>query len=72
MENPLQKPREEKPRRNIEVIAVFFQDENMPGPQLMSYEKYVHSLLNKYGDVISHEYRREKISPNNPLPQPRL
>ena len=73
MEDPLEEPSEKKPRRKIELIVVrLFQDENAPGPRLNPGEEYVHSLLNKDGDVISHKCRREKISPDDPPQQPRL
>jgi len=69
MEDPLEEQSEKKAKKNIEVIDVcLFQDENAPGPRLNPGEEYVHSLLNKDGDVISHEYRREKISLDDPPP----
>ena len=73
MEDPLEEQSEKKAKKNIEVIDVcLFQDENAPGPRLKPGEEYVHSLLNKDGDVISHKCRREKISPDDPPQQPRL
>ena len=69
MEDPLEEQSEKKAKTNIEVIDVcLFQDENAPGPRLNPGEEYVHSLLNKDGEVISHEYRREKISLDDPPP----
>ena len=68
MEDPLEEPSEKKPMKKIEAIVVrLFQDENASGPRKPG-EEYVHSLLNKDGYVISHEYRREKISPDDPPP----
>ena len=73
MEDPLEERSERKAKKTIEMIVVqLFQDENAPDPRLKPGEKYVHSLLSKDGDVISHEYRREKISPDEPPQQPRL
>ena len=72
MEDPLEEPSEKKPMKKIEAIVVrLFQDENASGPRKPG-EEYVHSLLNKDGYVISHEYRREKVSPDDTPQQPRL
>lgn len=60
-------------REVLETITIkLFQDENTPGPRLKPDEEYMGSLLDKYGDIISHNYRRQKISPDDPPPQPRL
>jgi hypothetical protein len=57
----------------LETITVkLFQDENVPGLRLKPDEEHVGSLLSKYGDVISRNYRREKISPDDPPPTPCL
>jgi hypothetical protein len=67
------KPCRRRSKGVLETITVkLFQDENAPGPRLKTDEEYVGSLLSKYGDVISHNYRREKISPDDPPPTPRL
>ena len=72
MEDPLEEPSEKKPMKKIEAIVVrLFQDENASGPRKPG-EEYVHSLLNKDGYVISHEYRREKVSPDDTPQQPCL
>jgi hypothetical protein len=56
-----QKPLRQCSRAVLETITVkLFQDENAPGPKLKPDEKYVGSLINKYGDVISHNYRRRR------------
>ena len=49
-----------------------FQDEDAPGPRLKLDEEYVHSWVTKEGRIISHDYRRNKISPDEPPLQPRL
>jgi len=73
MEDPLEERAERKANKTIEMIADrLFQDKNAPDPRLKPGEEYVHSLLNKDGDVISHKCRREKISPDDPPQQPRL
>jgi hypothetical protein len=57
----------------LEVFVVkLFQDENAPGPRLKPDKKYVHSWVTKEGHVISHDYRRNKISPDETPLQPRL
>ena len=57
----------------MEVFAVkLFQDKNAPGPRLMPDEEYVHSWVTKEGQIISHDYRRSKVSPDEPPLQPRL
>jgi hypothetical protein len=57
----------------LEVFAVkLFQDENAPGPRLKPNEEYVHSWVTKEGRVISHDYQRNKISPDEPPLQPRI
>ena len=57
----------------MEVFAVkLFQDEDAPGPRLKLDEEYVHSWVTKKGRIISHDYRRNKISPDEPPLQPRL
>ena len=60
-------------KEKLEVFAVkLFQDENTPGPRLKPDEEYVHPWVTKEGRIISHDYRRNKISPNEPPLQPRL
>ena len=49
-----------------------FQDENAPGPRLKPDEEYVHSWVTKEGRIISHDYRHNKISPDEPPLQPCL
>jgi hypothetical protein len=49
-----------------------FQDENAPGPRLKPDEEYVHSWVTKEGRIISHDYRRNKISPDELPLQPHL
>ena len=57
----------------MEVFAVkLFQDENAPGPRLKPDEEYVHSWVTKEGRIIIHDYRRNKISPDELPLQPRL
>jgi hypothetical protein len=57
----------------LKVFAVkLFQDENAPRPRLKPDEEYVHSWITKEGRVISHDYRRNKISPDELPLQPRL
>ena len=48
-----------------------YQDPDVPGPHLRPGEEYTHSWVNKDGDVISHNYQRDKISPDDLLPMPR-
>ena len=60
-------------QKKMEVFAVkLFQDENALGPRLKPDEEYVHSWMTKEGRIISHDYRRNKISPDEPPLQPRL
>jgi len=67
------KPRNRPSKKKLEVFAIkLVQDENAPGPRLKPGEEYVHSWVTKEGRVISHKYRRDKISPNEPPLQPRL
>ena len=71
MEDPLEEQSEKKAKKKIEMIVVrLFQDENAPGPRLKPREKNVNSLLNKDGEVISHEYRRERRMPRRKTVQP--
>ena len=57
----------------LEVFIIkLFQDENAPGPRLKPDEEYVHSWVTKEGRIINHDYRRNKISPDEPPLQPRL
>ena len=49
-----------------------FQDENAPRPRLKPDEEYVHSWMTKEGRIINHDYRRNKISPDELPLQPRL
>ena len=57
----------------MEVFAVkLVQDEDAPGPRLKPGEEYVHSWVTKEGCVISHEYRCNKISLDEPPLQPHL
>lgn len=57
----------------LETITVrLFQDEDNLGPRLKPDEEYVSSLINMFGDVIRHDYKREKISPDNLPPQAHL
>jgi hypothetical protein len=54
----------------LEMVTVkLFQNDNAPGPRLKPDEEYVGSLLS---NVIFHNYRREKISPDDPPPMPCL
>jgi hypothetical protein len=67
------KPRIRPSKKKLEVYAVkLFQDENALGPRLKPDKEYVHSWVTKEGRVISHDYRRSKISPDEPPLQPRL
>jgi len=67
------KPQNKPSKKKLEVFAVkLFQDENAPGPRLKPDEEYVHSWVTKEGRIISHDYRRNKISPDEPPLQPRL
>jgi len=67
------KPRNRPSKKKLEVFAVkLFQDENAPGPRLKPDEEYVHSWMTKEGRIISHDYRRNKISPDELPLQPRL
>ena len=60
-------------KKKLEVFAVkLFQDEHAPRPRLKPDEEYVHSWVTKEGRIISHDYRRNKISPDEPPLQPRL
>ena len=60
-------------KKKLEVFAVkLFQDENAPRQRLKPDEEYVQSWVTKEGRVISHDYRRNKISPNEQPLQPRL
>ena len=55
-------------KKKLEVFAVkLFQDKNAPGPRLKPDEEYVHSWMTKEGWIISHDYWRNKISPNELL-----
>ena len=50
----------------LEVFAVkLFQDEDAPGPRLKLDEEYVHSWVTKEGRIISPDYWRNKISPDD-------
>ena len=67
------KPQNRPSKKELEVFAVkLFQDENAPRPRLKPDEEYVHSWVTKEGRIISHDYRRNKISPDEPPLQPRL
>ena len=67
------KPRNRPSKKKLEVFIVkLFQDENAPGPRLKPDEEYVHSWVTKKGRIISHDYRHNKISPDEPPLQPRL
>ena len=60
-------------KKKLKVFAVkLFQDENALGPRLKPDEEYVHSWVTKEGRIISHDYRRNKISPDKPPLQPHL
>ena len=67
------KPRNRSSKKKLEVFAVkLFQDENVPGQRLKPDEEYVHSWMTKEGRIISHDYQRNKISPDELPLQPRL
>ena len=67
------KPQNRPSKKKLEVFAIkLVQDENAPGPRLKPGEEYVHSWVTKEGRVISHEYRCNKKSPDEPPLQPRL
>ena len=67
------KSRNRPSKKKLEVFAVIlFQDENTPGPRLKPDEEYVHSWVTKEGQIISHDYRCNKITPDEPPLQPRL
>ena len=67
------KPRNRPSKKKLEDFAIkLFQDENAPGPRLKPDEEYVHSWVTKEDRVISHDYRCNKISPDEPSLQPRL
>jgi len=67
------KPRNRPSKKKLEVFVVkLFQDKNAPGPRLKPDEEYVHSWVTKEGRIISHDYRRSKVSPDEPPLQPRL
>ena len=73
MEGQCRKPRNRPLKKKLEVFAIkLFQDENAPGPRLKPGEEYVHSWVIKEACIISHNYRRNKISPDEPPLQPRL
>ena len=73
MEGRQRKPRIRHSKKKLEVYAVkLFEDENALGPRLKPDEEYVHSWITKEGRVISHDYRRNKISPDEPPLQPCL
>ena len=73
MEGQCRKPRNRPLKKKLEVFAIkLFQDENAPGPRLKPGEEYVHSWVTKEARIISHNYRRNKISPDEPPLQPRL
>ena len=64
-EDSSRKPQKRASKKKLEVFAVkLFQDENAPGPRLKPGEEYVHSWVTKDGDIISHDYRHNKISPD--------
>lgn len=66
------KPQQAAPVEILESVRVMlFQDKDAPGPNKPN-ERYEGSLLNKYRDIICHDYKREKISPDDPPLQPRL
>ena len=72
-ENPHHKPRRRMSKKKLEVLAVkLVQDQSTLGPRLKPDKEYVHSWVAKGGDIISHDYRRNKISPDDPSPHPRL
>jgi len=57
----------------LEVFTVkLVQEEDAPVPRQKPGEEYVHSWVTKEGRMISHEYRRNKISLDEPPLQPRL
>ena len=59
-------------KKKLEVFAVkLYQDPDAPGPRLRPGEEYTHSWVNKDGNVISHNYQRDKKSPDDLLPMPR-
>ena len=67
------KPQNRPSKKKLKVFAVkLFQDENAPGPRLKPDEEYVHSWVTKEGRIISPDYQRNKISPDEPPLQPRL
>ena len=67
MEDWHRKPQNRPSKKKLEVFTIkLFQDENAPDPRLKPGEKYVHSWVTKEGRVISHDYRRNKISPDEP------
>jgi hypothetical protein len=67
------KPRNRPSKKKLEVFTVkLFQDENAPRPRLKPDEEYVHSWVTKECRIISHNYRRNKISPDEPPLQPHL
>ena len=73
MEGRRRKPRNRPSKEKLEVFAVkLFQDENAPGLRLKPDEEYVHLWVTKEGRIISHDYRHNKISPDEPPLQPRL
>jgi hypothetical protein len=61
------KPRNRPSKKKLEVFVVkLFQYENAHEPRLKPDEEYVHSWVTKEGQIISHDYRRNKISPDEP------
>ena len=73
MEGRQCRPRNRPSKKKLEVFAVnLVQEENAPGPRLKPGEEYVHSWVTKEGRVISHEYQRNKVSPDEQPLQPRL